>query len=1606
MKNFIEKLEKRNLVLIKSKKGLTLKKKNGKLTKVDIKQLEEQTDILDFIKQNKDQLLTYLTEHSVDVEQKNTLNLEEVAGIHKLTPLQEGMLFHSLYDTNSKAYKEQLIVDFPEGIDVQAFKTAWAYVMKSHTTLRSSIIHDRLSIPVQCVYHHVEMPILEVDFSEYQDEIKEQKVSEFLMQEEERILDFDKAPLMFVALLKLTNTQYKMVWTFHHIILDGWSMSIVMEEFLLAYEDLVNGVAPKDKKVDNYEDLIKYINARDKYEDDRFWKTYLQGVEAPTLLPFLKNTSDKNKDLGLFHTLVLAFDQKETAAIRDYTLNKNITVNTFFQGVWSFLLSQYTGNKDVTFGVTVSGRPLELDDVEKRVGLYINTLPLRSKVDGEQKVADWFSDIQQGQITAREHQYSELSKILKSAGKQGELFNSILVFENYPIRETLNRQDGSLKVDNVQSKIQANSLFTITVGMSDQIKLNLKYNDEQIDLAYVEAIRAHFKNIIDQLVIENKEYLGDLTIITQAEKDWLLSYNNRTTNSFSSKTVVDLFKKQVDFQRPEKKALKYGSQLLTYKTLDEQTNQLAHYLKSLGVQKNDLICTCFQHPMENIIAILGIMKAGAAYVPIDASLPKKRIKYVLDDTKSKVVLSDQGLDEVVATTNVEHLIRLEEEWPIIQKEPASELDVNIYPSDLLYVIYTSGSTGTPKGVMVCHENLTDYISGLFNAVNLETGGSFGLMSTLSADLGNTILYGALLSGGLVHLFSGEELRDAVALHDYFEKEQIDCIKLVPSHWSALEVEGQLLLPRKMIIFGGEELSVLEIEKIKAQDANLSIVNHYGPTETTIGKLLYQVERTLNRPTVPIGQPFSETQIYIVHPNLSLCPKGVTGELLIGGAGVARGYLNRPDLTESRFIANPFSRDEESKLYRTGDLVRMLPDGHIEFKGRIDDQVKINGYRIEPGEVQAVIKQCPIVTDCVVLVKKEEEDFTKVLTAYVVPDKNYDQEKIDGFLRTRLPEYMIPSTIVEIERIPLTSNGKVDRKALFEIAEPATANKEIVSPRNDIEKGLVEIWKGLLKKEDISIHDNFFELGGDSIVSIQLVSRVKRLGYRLKPRDLFQHQTIARLAKVIESKEKKTNSEQGILSGDCALLPIQQRFFAKEYPGMSHFNQSVLLGVNKSVDEGLLEKSLVAIVNQHDALRFTYKKEGESWRQIYGDKIPALSIHDLAHSDHLEADIASICQNLQQSLSIEEGELVKAALIKTPGGEKMNRLFIVIHHLAVDGVSWRILIDQLESCLNDLTQGKKINLGLKTSSYREWVNALKKYAQTSKVEHQLKYWSAVSDQYQALPTDKTPERPSTFVDKKDHVISLNETLTTALLKKVNKAYNTEINDILLAALAKTINNWANIYKVVIGLEGHGRENLFKHIDCSATVGWFTNLYPVCIETEEGMDFKSLIASTKEQLRAIPEKGMGYGLLRYLHDSPEKKAALEKGRWEILFNYLGQSDNIVNESTWFEIAKESKGKGTNDGHPFDHKLELVSIVADGRLDLTFKYSDLLYEATTIEILANEYVATLTQIIEHCLHNKGAYTPTDIGLKDEINIKELDQLTETLNDKAVEGDEILKF
>ncbi|RQO73975.1 hypothetical protein DBR43_00780 [Pedobacter sp. KBW06] len=1535
-----------------------------------------------------DELDAFLQEEHLGVPRS-----EGIERIYKLSGLQEGMLFHSIYDEEAGAYVEQFMGEITD-LNVAAFLQSWEYLLAHHSILRSSFHYDRFSIPLQCVYSEVELPLTMLDYRDMEPADQQKAVKAYEVEAKRKGFDFTKAPLMNLTLIRLSDRRHRMLWNFHHMLLDGWSIPVLLEKLLMAYETLIAGESLALIAKDNYEDYIRYTERRDKEEEELYWRSYLKGLSEGCLLPFVNTTVNRNKGLGLYRELPLIIDARISAQLFRFAQRHRVTVNTLIQGVWAYLLYRYTGRPDVVFGVTVSGRPEDLPGVERAIGMYINTLPLYTVIDPEAGIVQWLQELQMNQLQSREYQYTPLNITQRFAKVEGDLFDSLIVYENYPASKVVDGSSDHLELENASLQEQTNYPLSLIVSASEEIGILFSYNSTLLEDDYVRLISGHFEQVLHQLLVYETGTLAEIDMLKAAEQAQLADEFNATTVVYPhTETAISLFETQV-LLSPDAKAIVFEDQVYTYKELDERANQLARYLRGKGVGTDSLVPVCLERSEQMAVAILGIMKAGAAYVPIDPAYPSERISFMLEDTQATVVVSSAELKASTEAFATLDAVLIDADWELIQtwggRVPAHPAG----PGDLAYVIYTSGSTGKPKGVMIEHAGMLNHLYAKINELQLNEHTVVAFTASYTFDISVWQLFSALLVGGTTVIYSSAKLLEPAELIGAVEKDGITILELVPSYLTAVLQENisASLQQLRYLLVTGEAVSQPLLAQWFAHKAygRIPVVNAYGPTEASDDICHHIMHEAPERINVPVGKPVQNMRIYVVSSSGQLCPVGVPGEICVSGIGVARGYLNRPDLTASRFVSCSFEAPE-NRMYRTGDLGRWLSDGTIDYLGRIDDQVKIRGFRIELGEIETVIQQAAGIIQAAVVVKTDESG-NKRLVAYVVSEKTFDREQTVNWLKSQLPEYMVPGWFVAMDQLPLTGNGKIDRKNLPEPEQGALQSRSYVAPRNEQEQLLAGIWEELLHLPEVGIYDNFFELGGDSIITIQVVSRARRAGFNLHPRDLFQHQTIAGLSARLSTETLGTASgEQGKLEGTSGLLPIQQHYLESGAPDLAHYNQSVLLKVKKSVSLEKLSAGISQLVASHDALGFRYLQLENGWEQQYSNYTAALEVTDFSALSTAELGHAIEAHNDRQqaSLDLEKGLVFRAVLILTPDVEAENRLLLVVHHLAVDGVSWRILLEDLELLLNGTSLP-----AFKTASYRQWHQALVAYGNRKKVKAQLPYWASA---YSAGGNTTSSGKLKTLYqwtgvlaekDIAEHQVSLDAELTRQLLQEAPRAYHTVINDLLLSALALTLAGWNGDSHVVIGLEGHGREDIAGTMDISRTVGWFTSLYPVVLDLSADGDTSSLLKNLKEQLRQVPDNGLGYGVLKYLDKAP---ALQGKDPWEVEFNYLGQMDNIAGkkEDTLISAAKESSGKSLSAAHPVRELISVNSLIQGGELQMSWSYSSRHFNAEAIATLAEHYLSHLRELISHCVSvTEPVFTPSDYHLGEEISNEELDQ------------------
>ncbi|WP_211958824.1 non-ribosomal peptide synthetase, partial [Cupriavidus numazuensis] len=1188
-------------------------------------------------------------------------------------------------------------------------------------------------------------------------------------------------------------------------------------------------------------------------------------------------------------------------------------------------------------------------ETEGLVGLFVNSQVLRARVSGRMTLAQLVQQVREAALGAQAHQDLPFEQLVEALQPErslsvSPLFQTMFNYQREDLR-ALQQLPGLVLSDYAlgERTAQFELVLDVSEDAAGQARGSLAYAAELFDADTIARMAQHYVRLLEALVATPEQAVGDVALLGDTERDRLQAWSLNPTRYANPEPVHRL----VERQDPEALALIFGEQTLTYGELNACANRLAHRLIAEGVGPEVRVGIALPRSVEMVVGLLAILKAGGAYVPLDPEYPADRLAYMVEDSGIALLLTHSTVTSLPAMRAL-HLDTVD-----LSAESGRHPRVPVHGENLAYVIYTSGSTGKPKGVAVAHGPLSMHV--------LSIGAEYGMtpqdrelqFASIAFDGAHErtwvpLAFGAALMPRDNEVWSVERTCAEIARHGI----TIACFTPSYLHQMAeLVGEAGRDLPIRSYTVGGEAMSRASFDLVQSVLRPPRIINGYGPTETVITPMIAKAtpQTRFDAAYMPIGRLVGDRSAYVLDGNLQQVPQGVAGELYLGQAGLARGYLNRAGLSAERFVADPFG-SEGGRLYRTGDLVRWGADGQLEYLGRIDHQVKVRGFRIELGEIEAQLLAQPEVREAVVVARDGR------LVAYVGADT--DAAVLRDRLAQVLPDYMVPGAIVVLNALPLNPNGKVDRKALPEPAQVASAGYE--APVGEVETILARIWAEVLKLPHVGRHDNFFELGGDSILSLQIVARARRAGRKLTPRQLFERQTVAQLAQVAEAVAP-VEAPRAPASGAVPLLPVQAEFFATPVPSRHHWNQSVLLESREAMSVDALQTALAALLGQHDGLRLRFVEQADGWRQHYADADAEASVLWVRQANDA-AQIEALCEQAQRSLDLANGPLLRALAIEVADGSW--RLLLAIHHLVVDGVSWRVLLEDLQTAYAQALAGEPVALPPRTSSYQEWAHALQGYASAHADE--LDWWQSLADARADLPAGASGERESTQV-------KLDRGTTEALLKQAPAAYRTQVNDLLLTALGRALCAWSGKERVLIELEGHGREDLGDGLDLSRTVGWFTSVYPVLLSPlgEPG----EAIRRVKEDLRAIPGKGLGYGVLRYLGRPDQREAIARLPRAQVLFNYLGQFDGSLDADGPWQPAREHGGTPTDPAARQGHAFVINGQVYDGELSLTIDASG--YPQSAVQGWAQAFEAELRALVAHCTGGAAGVTPSDFPL-----------------------------
>ena len=1491
-----------------------------------------------------------------------------VADVLPLTPLQQGLLFHASTDQGGDdVYAVQLDVSITGPLDPQRLREAVHTVIGRHPNLVARFC-DRFDQPVQVIEADPVAAWRSIDLGAAEVEGVDEQVRAVCAAERAAVGDLGEQPAFRAALIRTGADQHRFVLTNHHIVMDGWSLPILLGEIIAGYfgQPLPPAVP--------YRRFVSWLATRDLAAARAAWAQVLAGLDTPTLVGPAGRLG-----LGARGVTSHQVTEQTTHALTELARTRHTTVNIVLQAAWAQLLCGLTGQHDVAFGTAVSGRPAELSGAESMVGLLINTVPVRARLTAATTTTDLLAQLQTAHNHTLEHQHLALPEIHRLTGHD-QLFDTLFVYENYPVDTAALTGEHALAITEFSTREYNHYPLTVAATPGRELSLHVEYDTEVFDAASIELLIGRLQRVLVAMTTDPSRRLSSVDVLDAGEHARLQGWGHRAVLSAPAPPGVSipaLFAAQVT-RAPEAVAISYGEHSWTYREVDEAANRLAHLLAAHGVGPGQRVALLLPRSAEAIVAMLGVLKTGAAYVPVDPGHPDARIGFVLADAAPVAVLTTSGLRSRLAGHDV---VVVDVEDPALDAQPGTGLTAPS-PEAIAYIIYTSGTTGTPKGVAVAHRNVTRLLESL--DADVPAPGVWSQCHSLAFDFSVWEIFGALLGGGRLVVVPDAVVRSPEELHALLVTEQVSVLSQTPSAFYALQAADALApelghqLKLETVVFGGEALEPPRIRTWLEHHSGLPrLVNMYGITETTVHASVREIiEADVDSTVSPIGVPLAHLGFVVLDGWLRPVPVGVVGELYVAGGGLAYGYVGRAGLTGSRFVACPFggAGAPGARMYRTGDLVRWGADGQLRYVGRADEQVKIRGYRIELGEVQAALAGLEGVGQAVVIAR-EDRPGDKRLVGYVTGSA--DPADLRAQLGERLPGYMVPAAVVVIEALPLTVNGKLDTRALP--APEYSDGDRYRAPASAVEEILAGIYAQVLGVERVGVDDSFFELGGDSILSMQVVARARAAGLLCRPRDVFVEQTVARLARVVGVAEGAAVIDEGI--GAVVATPIMGWLHRMEGP-VDQFNQTMVVQAPAGATQADVVAVLQALLDRHAMLRLRVEDDGnDGWSLTVPEAGAVDATQCLQVVDTLD-DQAVVAA--RSRLDPSAGMMLRALWVANTG-----QLVLIVHHLAVDGVSWRILLEDLNIAWAQHHGGQPVALPAGGTSFARWSALLAEYAHAPEVVDQAPVWRQVAATPAALPA--VQPAVDTFISAGNLSVDLDVETTRMLLGEVPAAFHAGVQDILLVAFGLAVAEFLGTGRAPVGIEveGHGRdEELAAGVDLTRTVGWFTTLYPVALSVgglewgqvatgEAGLG--ALVKDAKEQLRALPD-GLTYGLLRYLNPEVE----LAGSDPVIAFNYLGRlgaAAGELSEDFWRLCPQGLSlvGAAAAIPMPLAHTVELNAVTADTdggpRLQANWTWAPSALDEAQVERLSRLWFEALGGICALVRAGGGGLTPSDI-------------------------------
>lgn len=1487
--------------------------------------------------------------------QNHTPQKKKIEDIYPLSPMQEGMLFHALYSPESSVYFEQIDFNMHGALNVPLFKQALENTISRHAVLRSAFVWKKLDKLLQVVHKTVELPFTFYDWSALSTHDQEEQFEQLKKDDRKKGFDLSDAPLLRVALIRIDAQNHKLLWSNHHIIFDGWSIPIIFKDVFTFYELSLKQSAislPPAKPFRNY---IGWLGNQSMEKAEQFWRKELEGFHSPsTLGPELQDdlSSESNR-----YTVEL--NPQLSNKITTLSKSEKVTINTLIQAVWAIILQHHTAQSDVLFGATVSGRPPQIEDVETMVGLFINTLPIRVDLSQFTTFNQLVNALHTKGVVLRDYEYTPLVEIQRwsAVPSEKELFNALVVFENYPVEEQMEKQQSSLTASHFNSFEQTNFPLTFLVAARKQLHLEFNYNPNLFEAEYIQQISRQVECVLEQIVTTPHIPLKHIKLLPQADEYAILNKFNQTVKSYKKyESLITLFNEQVALT-PHAPALKYQSEEWSYKTLDSKSNLLAQYLVSKGVKQGQLIGVAMERSLEMVTTLYAILKAGAAYVPLDPDLPDGRINQMVETAGIELICGQSHLAKRLKKS-AKTFVDINAAWPKLDEIEEQTHSQPVAAQSAAYMIFTSGSTGIPKGVIVDHAAIINRLQWMQDHFKITAKDVVLQKTPYSFDVSVWEFFWPLLYGAKLVIAKPDGHKEPRYLAEIIIKEAITTVHFVPAMLHAfLEEEfARRCSNLNRVICSGEALSFHLQQQFFNIFKSTELHNLYGPTEAAVDVTYWQCEPSGNHKSVPIGFPIANTEIYILDDELNPVAVGVAGELHIAGIQLARGYHNNADLTAEKFIPNPFSSAPGSRLYKTGDLARYKTNGAIEYISRIDHQVKIRGLRIELGEIEFRLTQHLQIEKAAVKVVNLTENNPQIAAYYT--GKALNNEELTNFLSQSLADYMVPDYFIHLPSIPVTKNGKTDKKAL-PLPEQNLAHQNYVAPRNALEETLAIIWKNLLKVEKVGIYDPFFDLGGHSLLATRMISKIREaFNVEIALRLIFENNTIALLAPKIEVLRRKgavvSLPEMQKALSDTAIpasLPQQRLWFIDQFnEGQAHYNIPFSTQIEGVLEAERLENAINYVVSQHESLRTSFRNiKGLPFLNVEDELIFKLEQIDLSHTSEKQQHIDKLInETAQYKFVLNKAPLFKVVLIKT--APQSYILTSVLHHIISDGWSMNLFVSQILEAYSALPEKSPTNKAgaFQYSDYAQWQ---KSWLKGSYLEEQISFWKeniGSNPPVLELNTDFIRPTAQTFNGAVSDFI-----INGQLAQKVEAFGKKEglTNFIsLLSVFHVLMQRYSGMDQILVGSPVSGRH----HAHTAEMMGMFVNTLVLKADFSLPVTFKALTKQVRENMldafahQDLPfeqlvdalevERHMAHAPLFQVAFVPQDPVIAPADMDGLRFEAIA-SKNI--------IAK--------------YDLTVYFTEAAGSFHFRFEYNTDLFKPETIERMAAHYRYLIEQLIE---------------------------------------------